>query len=563
MATFLEQTTSVVNAIPPRRRALMVAVVFAAGIGIQQFVQWQKDRGFKPIYSGLGAEDAGQVVQKLKEAGVEYRLGEGGSAILVPEARVADLRLEMANSGLPRSGRIGFELFDKTTFGATDFAEHVNFRRAVEGELERSVMSINEVETARVHVTFSKDSIYTESRQPAKASVLVKLRTGVSLPQQSVLAITHLVSSAVEGLSPDQVSVMDMRGRLLSKPKRLGPGGSQDATEATMERQQQLEKDVLQKIQLTLGPLLGEEKFRAAVSIECELNSGDQTEESYDPTKSVMLTSQSSVDSVANNTAGPQVSSVPLPANQKDPQTRPSSSTSRKTENLTFQTSRTIRRLTLAQGAVKNMSISVLLDQGVKWEKSSGGMQKVFVPPSPDTIKVIRDLVAGVSGLKKERGDQLIVESLPFESTTNAEPPEDPRKRKEPVSSKLGIVIGGKPIEQVSQDPKVLAVSGVVALLSLGAAAFLFHRRRKNRQKLKAMAANGALAAGRPAAGALGPAASSTSAMETGHAGDLQLPAASADQRELMLETIRQEVKANPVVFAAVVQDWLLETGGK
>ena len=182
MPSFIEQTTNLVNSISPRRRVALVGIVLAAGIGIQQFVQWQKDRGFKPIYSGLGSEDAGQVVQKLKESGVEYRLAEGGGAILVPEARVAELRLEMANAGLPRSGRIGFELFDKTTFGATDFAEHINFRRAVEGELERSVMSIGEVEQARVHVSFAKDSIYAESRQPAKASVLVKLRTGFSLP---------------------------------------------------------------------------------------------------------------------------------------------------------------------------------------------------------------------------------------------------------------------------------------------------------------------------------------------------------------------------------------------
>src|SRR5512146_1380551 len=121
----------------------------------------------------------------------------------------------MATAGLPRSGRSGFELFDKSNFGLTDFAEHINYRRALEGELERSVMSLAEVEQARVHLTFPKDSVFLESRQPAKASVMVKVRSGKALAAQNVQAINHLVASAVEGLSPDAVSVLDMNGNLL------------------------------------------------------------------------------------------------------------------------------------------------------------------------------------------------------------------------------------------------------------------------------------------------------------------------------------------------------------
>jgi flagellar M-ring protein FliF len=561
MPSFIEQTTKLVNSIPPRRRVAMVAIVLAAGIGIQQFVQWQKDRGFKPIYSGLASEDAGQVVQKLKESGVEYRLSEGGGVILVPEARVAELRLEMANAGLPRSGRIGFELFDKTTFGATDFAEHVNFRRAVEGELERSVMSINEVEQARVHVSFAKDSIYAESRQPAKASVLVKLRTGFSLPPQSVLAITHLLSSAVEGLSPDQVSVLDMRGRLLSKPKRMGPSGAQDASDATMEHQQQIEKDLLHKIQLTLGPLLGEDKFRAAVSVECELTSGEQSEEIYDPTKSVMLTSQSTVDSAPSSPAGGPVSSGTGKEAASAP--RPSGGTARKTENITFQTSRTVRRTTLPQGGVKNISISVLLDQGVKWEKTSSGLQKVFVPPGADTLKVIRELVTGVSGMKKERGDQLIVESLPFESTINAEPPEKTDKPV-PANSLMGIVVGGQPIEQIVREPKWLAVAAGLSLVVLAAFAAVIFRVRKRKAKTKATLAAAALASGSVGkVSALPGTADSQSEADALEARKSELLLAAGTERQAMLENIRREVFANPAAFAGVVQDWLVDSGEK
>ncbi len=148
--------------------------------GIYYLVHWQKEADFKPLFTGLAAEDAAGIVQKLKEAGVEYRLPEGGGAVLVPSGRLAELRLNMAAAGLPKTGRIGFELFDKTNLGATEFTEHVNFRRALEGELERSIMSLAEVEQARVHLTFPKDSVFLDAQQPAKASVLVRTETGLA-----------------------------------------------------------------------------------------------------------------------------------------------------------------------------------------------------------------------------------------------------------------------------------------------------------------------------------------------------------------------------------------------
>jgi flagellar M-ring protein FliF len=140
----------------------------------------------------------------------------------VPADKVDDARLDLAGAGLPKTGRIGFELFDKTNLGVTDFGEKVNYRRALEGELERSIKTITSIETARVHITFPKDSVFLDSREPAKASVLVKLRPGASLEPQNVVAISNLVGSAVEGLSPDAVSVVDMRGTLLRRRKWKG-----------------------------------------------------------------------------------------------------------------------------------------------------------------------------------------------------------------------------------------------------------------------------------------------------------------------------------------------------
>src|SRR5579884_3276345 len=201
---------------------LFFAVLFTSGV--TWFTRYQHEASFRPLFSSLSSEDASGIVQKLKEKGIDYRISENGTMVSVPEEKVAELRLDMAGAGLPKTGRIGFEIFDKTNFGITEFAEHVNYRRAVEGELERSIMSIAEVEQARVHVTFPKDSVFLDAREPAKASVLLRLRPGAVLSAQNVAAVTHLVSSAVEGLAPTAVSVVDMQGNLLNRARASAPG---------------------------------------------------------------------------------------------------------------------------------------------------------------------------------------------------------------------------------------------------------------------------------------------------------------------------------------------------
>jgi flagellar M-ring protein FliF len=171
-----------------RQRITIAAVALGSAAALYALVHWNRERDFRPLFSGLAPEDAAAIVQKLKETGADYRLPEGGGAVLVPSARLAELRLTMAAAGIPRSGRIGFELFDKTSFGATEFAEHVNYRRALEGELERSVMSLAEVEQARVHVTFPKDSVFSRfsaARQGERAGPAETRGTAVSTKRAS------------------------------------------------------------------------------------------------------------------------------------------------------------------------------------------------------------------------------------------------------------------------------------------------------------------------------------------------------------------------------------------
>lgn len=218
-----------------KQRLSIIAAAALVVAGTLAFVHWKHEGDFRPLYTSMAPEDASTVVQKLRETSVEYRLAENGSSVLVPSQKLAESRLSLAAAGLPKSGRIGFELFDKSNFGATEFVEHINYKRAMEGELERSVMSLSEVEQARVHLTLSKDSVFLDQQQPAKASVMVKLKPGAEISPQNVLAVTNLVASAVEGLSPESVTVVDMDGALLSRPRHAPNAGNNEVTSESLE----------------------------------------------------------------------------------------------------------------------------------------------------------------------------------------------------------------------------------------------------------------------------------------------------------------------------------------
>jgi flagellar M-ring protein FliF len=421
----MDQFIKLFSGLSTRQRISIVLAALLTGAGIFGLSRWRRESDFRPLYSSMAPEDAAGVVQKLRETGVDYRLSENGGTVLVSSGRLAESRLALAAAGLPKTGRIGFELFDKSAFGATDFVEHINYKRALEGELERSVMSLAEVEEARVHLTLPKESVFLDKQEPAKASVVLKLRPAARISQQNVFAITNLVASAVEGLGPESVSIVDMNGNLLNRPRKVGDSEGSQITSEALEVRQQLERDLVAKIHSTLEPLIGPDRFRAGASVECDLTSGEQQEETFDPTHSVMVSSQKTEDVTqhASATSGIPGTASNLPGGQAAKPAGGSGGLSRRTENVSFQTSRIIRHTRIPQGVIRRMSLSVLLDHTVQWEGQGAAKHRVLVPPTPETVKTIKDLVAAATGLNAERGDQLIVESLPFESSLNAEPP--------------------------------------------------------------------------------------------------------------------------------------------
>lgn len=561
----MNQIRKLLASLTLRQKISLLAVAALVVGGLAAFTSWRRERDFRLLFSGLAAEDAAAVTEKLRAAGVEYRLADNGSAVLVPSDRVAELRLRMASAGLPRSGRIGFELFDRNSFGASDFTEQVNYRRALEGELERSVMALAEVEQARVHVTFPKDSVFLEARQPAKASVLVRLKPGARLAPASVQAICYLVASAVEGLAPEAVAVLDMRGNLLNRAR--SPAMGEDSSEAALELRQRLEKDLLAKIHATLEPVLGPERFRAGVSVECDLTSGEQSEEIFDPTRSVMVSSQKTED-----ISGTQLASgAPGTAsNLPRPTSRPGQTglgMTRRSESIAYQATRTVRRTKMPQGAIKRLSIAVLLDQSVRWEGVGPQAKRILEPPPPERIKAIRDLVAAATGLVPERGDQLIVESLPFETTLNLPPPEPPPAPASPTAFPWPPWVP----EAIRKNPAILAGLAAVLLMLMAALGWLLARRRRRKAtveiqpSLPAAATQGALEAPQSSPAQelearLAEQAARQQQLEAEALSSLKLPPVSTKKTEVLTRHLTETVKKNPASAAQILRSWLYET---
>ena len=400
-----------------RRKVILVASGSLVFAGILVFRSEMADRAYRPLYTGLTDEEAGTAVARLKELQVPYKLAGGGGTILVPEPHLAEVRLQLATDGLPQSGRLGFELFDGSSFGATEFAEHVNFRRALEGELERSVLSLSEVERARVHISLPKKSVFLDYQQAAKASVVLQLRRGKSLSKEQVDAVSFLVASAVEGLEAKKVVVIDTNGSVLAHPRPDSNG----FTDEQLEYQRRIEQEIGERILATLEPYIGFDRVRSSVAVECDWNAGEQTEEILDP-ETVVMTSQRSQESAQPLKDGGVPGTASNLPRQPDPPITGVSGATRILETTNYQTSRTVTRMNLERGQVKRLSVAVLVDHLIEVDEEARKL--VRVPRTAEEMGKFRKLVIAAAGIIEERGDVLTIENLPF--TILGEPLEPP-----------------------------------------------------------------------------------------------------------------------------------------
>jgi flagellar M-ring protein FliF len=359
-----------------------------------------------------------------------------------------------------------------------------------------------------------------------------------------------------------------MNGNLLSRPKAGGTLDGPEPSGAALDYRRQVESDILAKINSTLGPILGSEKFRAGVSVECDFAGGELSEEVYDPAHSVMLSQQRTED----NTGTAAASGVPGTASTLPrPTSRPangSGKTSRVTENITYQSSRTVKKTRMPAGAVRKMSVAVLVDQEVTWQKDQTGYKRVLVPPPPEKLKVIRDLLAGITGFSPERGDQLVIDTLPFETTLLLEPPGGAR----PQGQSTPAPVAGLPLKL---DQKTLMISGgALAVVIVALIAILIMRRRKGGSRVAEASAPAELPAGRhehPSASTVDGTVEKQIETQLAEREALQLKADAqalgalklapviTKKAEVFAKHLREKISKEPEISVQILKSWIRE----
>jgi flagellar M-ring protein FliF len=416
--------------------AFLVVVLMLVGS-----TYWLSSNDWVLLFADMEPEAANDVMTRLKAQKVQFQLDPGGRAIRVPAGKADELRLEFAGQGLPSSGRIGFEIFDRTQFGATEFLEQVNFPRALEGEIARTITSISEVAGARVHITPAKDSLFGAKEQPAKASVVLKLKNANRpLAAGTVNGISSLVAASIEGLRPDAVVIVDSFGRALTRPSE-GEDGPLEGIQ--LERQQRIERDLTTKVVNLLEPVVGAERVRVNVSARINSQTQEETEERWDPAASVVRSKQTSQDGTTGLAGGNGVAGVranmpvtppaptppgqppaPAPVSLAAAQTSSTVPVSnRQAETTNFENSRVTRHTIRPRGEIGRLSVAVIVDdEPVVKKDKRGNVTRSTKPRDAAEIQKIQTLVATAVGLDTLRGDQLTVENVSFESAVTEEP---------------------------------------------------------------------------------------------------------------------------------------------
>lgn len=292
MSEGLKKLLQPILVLSPNKRLVVGGVVLLSILFFSMLIVVANKTDYRPLFANLTSEDAGEIIKKLKEQKVPYQIAGDGKAILVPSDKVYDLRLSMASDGLPQGGGVGFEIFDRKNFGVTEFVQKLNYQRALQGELSRTISQLAGVEQARVHLALPEKTIFKDSEKPPTASVILKMKSNRQLRENEVQGISHLVASAIEGMDPDQVTVLDSRGKILSK------GGSSDSgnkmTSTMLEMQRNYEKNLEERLQSLLDKAVGSGKSVARVTAAFDFKQVEKFEEKYDPESPVVRSEQRS-----------------------------------------------------------------------------------------------------------------------------------------------------------------------------------------------------------------------------------------------------------------------------
>jgi flagellar M-ring protein FliF len=377
---------------------------------------------YQTLYADLDPQEAQSLIQKLTDLKVPYELGTDGRTIKVASDKIAEVRIQLASQGLPESGRIGFEIFDRTNFGLTNFQEQVNYQRALEGELARSIMTLAEVEAARVHLVLAKESLFQTSDEQTKASVILKLKNGRSLSASAAQGIVNVVASSVKGLTPEKVVLIDYRGKILSRNET----GDSGLSAQQLDARQKLETELSSKIVQILEPAVGQGKVRPQVSVVMNFQQVEETVEQYDPQGSVVRSQQKQEE---HQTRNERVGGIPGPrstvsGNPANPAASPEQTAAnaapdhllKQNETINYEVSKAVRHIVNPVGKIDRISVAVLIDNHTKVVTGSDGKQQTLQGSrNADDMKKYRDLISAAIGFNSNRGDQLTVENVSFE----------------------------------------------------------------------------------------------------------------------------------------------------
>lgn len=436
-----------------QKLTLLISIAAIIALSVASFL-WITQSDYKVLFSNLSDKDGGAIVASLEQQNIPHKFSAGSGAILVPSGRVHEVRLKLAEQGLPRGGSVGFELMDNPKFGLSQFAEQVNYQRALEGELARTIGSIGAVQSARVHLAIPKPSVFVRDDQKPTASVLLNLYPGRALDPAQVAGITHLVASSVPQLSNGSVTVIDQTGTLLSQLKSRFTEAGLDPGQIKYVRE--VEDSIGKRIEAILKPVLGLENFRVQVAADIDFSQTEQTAESYKPNRdpasasvrSQQSTETASINAPAGGVPGALTNQPPVPATAPitspaagttpgaaagTPGTRPTEpgrieaagvtaplaaagqpiSTS-KNATTNYEIDKTIRHTKQAMGSIRRLSAAVVVNH----RKEAG---KTTTRPLPDAeIKQINELVRQAMGFSQERGDSLSVANAPFTAAESA-----------------------------------------------------------------------------------------------------------------------------------------------
>jgi flagellar M-ring protein FliF len=394
---------------------------------------WTSQPEYKVLFSNYTDRDGGAITAALDQMGVKYKFSEGGAAILVPSDRVHDIRLKLAQQGLPRAGNVGFELLENQKLGTSQFVEQVNYQRSLEGELANSIQSLSAVSSARVHLALPKPQVFVRDQQKPTASVLLNLQPGRALDQAQVSAIVHLVASSVPELLPANVTVVDQNGTLLSDPaakagKQLDPN--------QLKYVEALQQNIVKQVESIIAPIVGQNNVRAEATADVDFAQVDTAAEMFKPNsppEPQAIRSQQTSESTgpgASNPSGipgalsnqpPGVATAPIDgaAPQQSGQQSASTGPTRKDATTNYEVDKTVRFEQKPMGGIKRLTVGVVVNYRRSIDPKTGKV--VIKPLSSAEIAQINDLVKQAMGYSQPRGDTLNVTNAPFDGIDKPE----------------------------------------------------------------------------------------------------------------------------------------------